>query len=95
MARLFTDDTSLSFSSNNSALIEQILNSDLVKLKDWAKKWLIKFNPLKTEVMVTSNLHNDYGIELRYDENILRIVDNHKHLGVTLSSNNKWSKSID
>ena len=32
MARLFADDTSLSFSSNNLAFIEHILNSDLVKL---------------------------------------------------------------
>ena len=50
------------------------------------KKWLIKFNPLKTEVMVISNIHNDYGIELSYDENILKTVENHKHLGVTISS---------
>ena len=82
MARLFVDDTSLSFSSNNLAFIEHILNTDLVKLKEWAKKWLIKFNPLKIEVMVILNIHNDYDIELKYDENILKIVDNHGHLGV-------------
>ena len=97
MARLFADDTILSFSSKNLAFIEHILNSDLVKLKEWAKKWLIKFNPQKTEVMVISNIqiHNDYDIELSYDENILKIVENHKHLGVTISSNNKWSNHID
>ena len=47
---------------------------------------LIKFNPLKTEVMVISNIHNNYDIELSYDENILKIVENDKHLGVTISS---------
>ena len=47
---------------------------------------LIKFNPLKTEVMVISNIHNNYDIELNYDENILKIVENDKHLGVTISS---------
>ena len=45
--------------------------------------------------MVISNLHNDHDIELKYDENILRIVDNHKHLGDALSSNKKRSKHID
>ena len=95
MTRLFTNDTSLSFSSNNLAFIEHILNSDLVKLKELAKKWLIKFNPLKTEVMVISNIYNDYDIDLSYDENILKIVESHKHLGVTISSNNKWSNHID
>ena len=47
MARLFEDYTSLSFSSKNLAFIENILNTDLVKLKEWANKWLIKFNPKK------------------------------------------------
>ena len=95
MARLFAEDTSLRFSSNNLAFIEHILNSDLVKLKEWAKKWLTRFNPLKTEVMLISNIHNDYDIELNYDENILKIVENHKHLGATNSSINKWSKHTD
>ena len=89
------DEKSLSFSSNNFAFIEHILNSDLVKLKERAKKWLVKFNLLKTEVMVFSYIHNDYDIELSYDENILKIVENHKHLGVSISSNTKWPKHID
>ena len=45
--------------------------------------------------MVISNIYNAYDIELKYDENILKIVDNQKHLGVTISSNSKWSKHID
>ena len=45
--------------------------------------------------MVISNIHNDYDRELTYDENILKTVDNYKHLGVIISSNNKWSKHID
>ena len=45
--------------------------------------------------MVISNIHNDYDVDLKYDENILKIVDNHKHLGITISSNNKWSKHTD
>ena len=42
-----------------------------------------------------SNIHNDYDIELSYDENILKIVENHKRLGVNISSNNKWSNHTD
>ena len=41
------------------------------------------------------DIHNDYDIKLSYDENILKIVENHKHLGVTISSKNKWSNHID
>ena len=45
--------------------------------------------------MVILNIHNDYDIELKYDENILKIVDTHEHLGVTIFSNKKWPKHID
>ena len=93
--RAFRQLTKLS--SNSLSFIEYVLNTDLVILRDGAKKWLIKFNPLKTVtvVMVNSNIHNYYGIELKYNGIILRIFDNHKPLGVTSLSNNKWSKHID
>ena len=45
MARLFADDTSLSFSSTNLAVIESVVNNDLFTLKEWATKWLITFHP--------------------------------------------------
>ena len=45
--------------------------------------------------MVISNIHNDYDIELSYDENILKIVENQEHLGAIISTNNKWLKHID
>ena len=36
-------------------------------------------------------MHNDYNIELKYDENVLRIVDSRIHL----SLNNKWINHIE
>ena len=95
LARLFADDTSLSYSSADKHQIELILNEDLQKLSDWAKKWLIIFNPPKTEVMLISYVFNDNNFELIMDGRILKIVETHKHLGVHLSSNNKWSKHIN
>ena len=41
-----------------------------------------------------SNVFNDNNFELIMDGTILKIVETHKHLGVHLSSNNKWSKHI-
>ena len=52
-------------------------------------------NPLKTEVMLISNIFSDNNIELIMDNTVLKIVEIHKHLGVHLSSNNKWSEHID
>ena len=59
------------------------------------KKWLIIFNPPKTEVILISIVFNDNNFELVMDGTILKIVETHKHQGVHLSSNNKWSKHID
>ena len=49
----------------------------------------------KTEVMLILNILNDYNLEIKFDTNVLKIVAAHKHLGVILSSNNKWTKHIN
>ena len=95
MTQLFADDTSLSYFSANLADIKHILNDDLSKLSVWAKKWLITFNPQKTEVMLISNTFLDCNSEPVMDDTVLEIVDIHKHIGVILSSNNKWTTHID
>ena len=95
MTRLFADDTSLRFSSVNLFEIERVFNEDLSKLSARAKRWLIKFNAQKTEIMLNSNAYNDHNIELIMDNTILQIVNSQKHFGVVLSSNNKWTTHID
>ena len=54
-ARLFADDTSLSYSSRNLQNLQLIINDDLQHLHEWARRWLITFNPSKTEVPLISN----------------------------------------
>ena len=95
IARLFADDTSLSFSSADPVEIERILNQDLSKRSTWAKIWLVLLNAIKTEVMITSNIYFDYDNRLVMYETVLKIVETHKHLGIVLASNNKWSSHID
>lgn len=51
LCRLFADDSSLQYSSNNILNIEYILNHDLKILESWSKKWLLKFNSSKTKVV--------------------------------------------
>ena len=50
--RLFADDSSLFFSATNLRNIEGIINHDLAKISDWARKWLFGFNPVKTVAML-------------------------------------------
>ena len=53
-ARLFADDTSLSYSSRNLQNLQLIINDDLKHLHEWARRWLIIFIPSKTEVLLIS-----------------------------------------
>ena len=45
--------------------------------------------------MITSNIYFYYDIRLSMDNIILKIVETHKHQGIVLASNNKWSAHID
>ena len=49
--KLFADDTSLSLALSDSDICAEILNSDLDKIKNWAKKWKVKFNEDKTDLL--------------------------------------------
>ena len=74
---------------------EFVLNNDLEKLSNLANKWLITLNALKAEVMLISNVFHEYNFEFKLNNSSLEIVDVHKHLGVYISSDNKWNKHIE
>jgi hypothetical protein len=55
LARLFADNTSLSYSGKNFDLMQIEINNDLQILDQWAKTWLVDFNPKKTKALIISN----------------------------------------
>ncbi len=93
MTRLFADDSSLAVSSADPHLIETTINNDLVSLSNWSKQWLVKFNPIKTEVMYFS-LSNQHRPTLLFNDTPLTSFDNHRHLGLTLSHDGTWHEHI-
>jgi hypothetical protein len=95
LSRLFADDTSLGYSSQNVVEIENVINHDLCKLNTWSTKWLMSFNPDKTEIMLFSNTDVIYNFNFTLNGNNIPITMSHKHLGVTLSSNTKWNNHIE
>ena len=50
---LFADDTSLSMTVSDPLAAGTMLQTDTDKITDWAQKWLVKFNPSKSESLVT------------------------------------------
>ena len=95
LVRLFADDSSLMYSSVDPNEIESHLNVDLTVLENWAKVWLVDFNPQKTEYMIFSFRKNIEPINLKFQSKAIKLVENHKHLGITFSNDCKWSQHID
>ena len=94
--RLFADDTGLSIIVENPILAANTLNSDLNTISAWARQWLVAYNPSKTKSLIISRktqkqTHPPLSM---FDEEIAE-VENHKHLGVFLSNNLRWSHHID
>jgi hypothetical protein len=72
-----------------------MVNQDLESISQWAKKWLVKFSPPKTEEMIISNKRNKpIHPDLHFDDTTIKRVENHKHLGVTISHDLTWNKHI-
>ena len=95
LSRLFADDTSLLYSSNNINEIEAIVNLDLSKMYNWSTEWTVDFNPKKTECIIFSTNQAANKPCIVFNNENVKFVENHKHLGVTCSHNCKWHCHIE
>lgn len=93
--RLFADDTTQLFSSINliNRYIEMQGNID--NLLSWCKQWCVSVNPTKTEYMLYSRRVVPSEFQLEFDGDILKIVRQHKHLGVIMDASGSWNAHID
>ena len=57
--------------------------------------WLAIFNPNKTEIMVFNIRNQQDELSLDFDGIVLNSVNKHKHLGIIISSDCKWTKHIN
>ena len=94
--RLFADDTSLYIIVENPEVAADILNTDLAKVAAWAQTWLVTFNALKTESLLIIRKHNQALHPPVYmQDQPVKEVDVHKHLGLYFSKDCSWSKQIE
>ena len=83
--RLFADATSLYIIVDSPDNASNTLNQDLAKIFSWADRWLVLFNPKKTESILFSRKVNKPVHQLLIMNNeTLTNVESHKHLGITL-----------
>ena len=90
---LYADDTSLIDVVDNINSSSAKLNSDLDKIGKWTRDWFVTINPSKTESMIFSTKCNKpQHPDIYFDNKVIKLVPNHQHLGVTLSSNLSWGE---
>jgi hypothetical protein len=94
LSRLFADDTSFSYSNRDELQIKTVIDHDLKELDEWSKKWLMSFNPDKTEIMLFSNTDIP-DFNFTFNGKTIPITNSNKHLGVTFSSDAKWNIHIE
>ena len=93
--RLFADDTSLYIVVTDPDTSAELLTSDLVKTEDWAEKWLVTFQPPKTNSLVISRKVNKPAHPPLFMQNQqIKEVDSHKHLGLYFSNDGTWHHQI-
>lgn len=94
LCRLFADDTSFSCSGQDGLHVKNVIDHDLEVLDEWSRKWLMSFNPEKTEIMIFSHVdHPD--LSFTFNDRTIPVVTSHKHLGVTFSSDAKWNTHVE
>ena len=93
--RLFADDTSLYIIVDNPAEATQMLNSDMEKINQWAKRWLVSFNPVKSESLLFSRkISKPYHPPVAMNNQIITEVTTQKHLGLTFSNDCTWHEHL-
>ena len=87
---LFADDTSLYILLTDFNTTAELLTSDLMKIDNWAEKWLVTIQPPKTDSLDISRKINKPA----HPPQQIKEVDSHKHLGLYISNDGSWHHQI-
>ena len=93
---IFADDTTLAKIYDSLLEVESCLNSDLNTISQWACKWMVTFNPEKCVFINFTLKKNPLQTppKIFFNNSLITQVQNHKHLGIVLSQDMKWSAHI-
>ena len=94
--RLFADDTSLYIIVDDPIQAAEQLNLDLAKIHRWAEKWLVTFNPIKSEcILLSRKCDKPYHPPVLLNQTQIAEVNSHKHLGIIFSNDCTWHEHLE
>jgi hypothetical protein len=94
VARLFADDCVI-YRPVHTPQDRQTFQNNLNSLHEWAVRWQMHFNPKKCTVMHISAKGNCHPHPYFMDGVQLETVQEHRYLGVTLTSTLSWNSHVD
>ena len=98
MARLFADDTNLTFSGCSLAALQDKITKDLKGITSWLSANKLTLNVLKTDFMLIGSRQRVAALEgnvtLRLNDAVLQQVHSLKCLGVNVDQNLTWDSNI-
>ena len=74
--------------------IEDTLKLQKNRLGIWARKWGMRFQPVKCNMMQLTKKHNKIQVSHTLEGTVLENVESIKYLGVTITSGLKWNSHI-
>ena len=94
---VYADDTMLSASAESVATLVAYLNTQLSAVHNWALRWGMKFNPDKTVAIYFSKSTGSNLLlsRLRFMNQSVALVSEHKHLGFIIRSDLSFCSHID
>ena len=94
--KLFADDTSLFSIVNCVNTSASTLNSDLLKIQDWASQWKMSFNLDRTkqaqEIIFSRKKNATTHPPLFFNNSEIKLSSNQKHLELTLDSKSSFNE---
>ena len=79
--------TTLIAHGNNPDNTANQLNRDLIKIRDWSHFWKLKFGADKSRDLIFSNITHNNTLQVFFNNEPIKRVTQHKHLGIILTSN--------
>ena len=94
---LYADDTSIHASHDKHDIdaVRQSLQQDLDIIYRYGKQWAITFNASKTVQQTFTRKTEHVPLALTFSREVIPIVENHKHLGLTFSTDLRFHTHIN